>query len=249
MAGISVAAVGASVAVYFYTRRLSVCGFNGRGDGSAFRPNTGLFKGAHKAPNSWLEGLFFFAEALRWDPYVAWADASLSLDQNNKLTPFSGSEVFSGVRYLHGETLGRWRTADLLIGLVYLSQRGYEDSPAADLASHGQVVGRNLDAGARRKLVVCAPSTRLCCSLLFVATDYVGLLIPCSEGDTNHCLLWQAELRGVQRCMRYCRILRERQAAAQAAVLQTMGIEAKDIYVQVHSMPTIPLHITLKELA
>ena len=59
-------------------------------------------------------------------------------------------------RYLHGETLGRWRTADLLIGLVYLSQRGYEDSPAADLAHHGQVVGRDLNAGGRRKLVVRA---------------------------------------------------------------------------------------------
>ena len=52
-------------------------------------------------------------------------------------------------------------------------------------------------------------------------------------------LLLQAELHGVERCMRYCRILRERQAAAQAAVLQTMGIAPEDIYVQVQSMLTL----------
>ena len=48
--------------------------------------------------------------------------------------------------------------------------------------------------------------------------------------------------------MRYCRILRERQAAAQAAILQTMGIESEDIYVQVQGMPatllrTVPMGI------
>ena len=42
----------------------------------------------------------------------------------------------------------------------------------------------------------------------------------------------QAELRGVQRCMRYCRSLRERKAAAQAAVLRSMGVDAADIRVQ-----------------
>ncbi len=43
----------------------------------------------------------------------------------------------------------------------------------------------------------------------------------------------QVELRTVQRYMRYCRALRERHASAQAAVLRGMGIEAKDIRVQV----------------
>ena len=61
----------------------------------------------------------------------------------------------------------------------------------------------------------------------------------CFNGLT---MLWQAELRGIERCMRYCRILRERQAAAQAAILQTMGIESKDIYVQVQGMPAMLLH-------
>ena len=36
--------------------------------------------------------------------------------------------------------------------------------------------------------------------------------------------------------MRYCRILRERQAATQAAILQTMGVAPEDIYVQVQTL-------------
>ena len=36
----------------------------------------------------------------------------------------------------------------------------------------------------------------------------------------------------MQRCMRYCRSLRERKAAAQAAVLHGMGVDAADIRVQ-----------------
>lgn len=62
------AAVGASVAVYFFSRRITACGIGGRPDG---RPNSGVkasgaFQNAHKAPNNWLEALFFFAEALRY---------------------------------------------------------------------------------------------------------------------------------------------------------------------------------------
>ena len=85
---------------------------------------------------------------------MALTDATLPPVLSCELKPFPWSEVFSGLRYLHGETLGRWRTADLLIGLVYLSQRGYDDSPAADLASHGQVVGRDSSAGSQKTLVV-----------------------------------------------------------------------------------------------
>ena len=36
--------------------------------------------------------------------------------------------------------------------------------------------------------------------------------------------------------MRYCRILRERQAATQSAILQTMGVAPEDIYVQVQTL-------------
>jgi hypothetical protein len=45
---------------------------------------------------------------------------------------------------MYGETLGRWRTADLLIGLAYLAQRGTEEHPARDIAKHGQIVGSGM---------------------------------------------------------------------------------------------------------
>ena len=96
--------------------------------------------------------------------------------------------MLGNVRYLHGETLGRWRTADLLIGLVYLSQRGYEESPAADLASHGQVVGRDLDAVGRRKLAVCASVACSRSSLLPDAAGKLSILpgMPCSQAYKGH---------------------------------------------------------------
>lgn len=34
-------------------------------------------------------------------------------------------------RYTYGETLGRWRTADLLIGLAYLCRRDPDTHPIA----------------------------------------------------------------------------------------------------------------------
>ncbi|EIE19233.1 alpha/beta-hydrolase [Coccomyxa subellipsoidea C-169] len=164
LAGVGVAAVGASVAVYFFSRRITACGFGGATDGNPIPGvrTSGAFQNAHKAPNNWLEALFFFAEALR---------------------------------FMYGETLGKWRTADLLIGLAYLAQRGTEEHPASDIAEHGEIVGLGLSQDERSSLVV--------------------------------------ELRTVQRYMRYCRALRERHASAQAAVLRGMGIEAKDIRVQV----------------
>jgi hypothetical protein len=66
MASLSVAAAGASVAIYFFTRRrLATCGFGGSVDGDPDAPQRLAFKNAYKPPNSWLEALFFFAEALR----------------------------------------------------------------------------------------------------------------------------------------------------------------------------------------
>lgn len=58
------AAAGAAVAFYFYTRKLKVCGFGGNpedGQDSADQH----FEGAYQAPSTWIEALYFFAEALR----------------------------------------------------------------------------------------------------------------------------------------------------------------------------------------
>lgn len=42
---------------------------------------------------------------------------------------------------MYGETLGRWRTADLLIGLAYLARQGGEEHPCADVAALGRPMG------------------------------------------------------------------------------------------------------------
>ena len=42
---------------------------------------------------------------------------------------------------MYGETLGRWRTADLLIGLAYLAKREGEGHPVADIAAQGRPIG------------------------------------------------------------------------------------------------------------
>ena len=55
---------------------------------------------------------------------------------------------------MYGETLGKWRTADLLIGLAYLAQKGTEEHPASDIAEHGEILGLGLPPAERQELVV-----------------------------------------------------------------------------------------------
>ena len=47
-------------------------------------------------------------------------------------------------RYTYGETLGRWRTADLLIGLAYLSRKEAQEHPAADIARQARPLGEGM---------------------------------------------------------------------------------------------------------
>ena len=44
-------------------------------------------------------------------------------------------------RYMYGETLGRWRSADLLIGLAYMARRELDYRPVADIAEQGVPFG------------------------------------------------------------------------------------------------------------
>ncbi|GMH44022.1 hypothetical protein BSKO_11956 [Bryopsis sp. KO-2023] len=43
-----------------------------------------------------------------------------------------------GLRYLYFETVARWPTADLFIGLVYLARQGLKDFPAKQVVAHGK---------------------------------------------------------------------------------------------------------------
>ena len=69
MATEAVAAAGAAVVWYFYSRRErgAICGFGGRtaaGSQPAVPPAI-RFSKAHQPPSTWMEALYFFAEALR----------------------------------------------------------------------------------------------------------------------------------------------------------------------------------------
>ena len=53
------------MAFYFYSRRVRMCGFGGRVDDIASGDSSSHFEGAYQAPSTWVEALYFFAEALR----------------------------------------------------------------------------------------------------------------------------------------------------------------------------------------
>ncbi|KAK2079874.1 hypothetical protein QBZ16_002269 [Prototheca wickerhamii] len=53
-----------------------------------------------------------------------------------------------GLRYTYSETLGRWGTADLLIGLTYLCRRDPAEHVNSEVALSGEVFGRGMDAAA-----------------------------------------------------------------------------------------------------
>lgn len=62
-------------------------------------------------------------------------------------------------RYMYGETLGKWRSADLLIGLAYLARKDAAEHPVADIAKLGLPAGLGLPLSQRLMLVV---STSAC---------------------------------------------------------------------------------------
>ena len=50
---------------------------------------------------------------------------------------------------MYGETLGRWRSADLLIGLAYMARRELDYRPVADIAKQGVPFGWGLEGPQR----------------------------------------------------------------------------------------------------
>lgn len=55
---------------------------------------------------------------------------------------------------MYVETLGKWRSADLLIGLAYLARKDGAEHPVADIARHGVLAGVGLSPPQRLTLVV-----------------------------------------------------------------------------------------------
>ena len=85
-----------------------------------------------------------------------------------------GSIIIGGLfmcRYTYGETIYKWRTTDLLIGLAYLCSKEPDpnDHPLMDIGRYGQVYGRRLSIKQRERsmefLDVLERSFRYCSGL------------------------------------------------------------------------------------
>lgn len=55
---------------------------------------------------------------------------------------------------MYNESLGRWRTADLLIGLAYLARQETANRAIEDIAAAGQLVGKGKSVAERLAIVV-----------------------------------------------------------------------------------------------
>ena len=60
----------------------------------------------------------------------------------------------SHYRYVYTESLGRWHTADLFIGLAYLSHREALEYPARDIALRGRPISFEQTPDATHALLV-----------------------------------------------------------------------------------------------
>lgn len=130
------AAAGAAVALYFsYKRATTAPGGEATLDAPS-TPTTVHFKDAHQAPNTYLESLYFFAEALRY------SFLQVLHIPTNHIAPLQNESACKCPRYMYSESLGRWRTADLLIGLAYLARREGQEHPVADIAAKAQPIGK-----------------------------------------------------------------------------------------------------------
>lgn len=86
----------------------------------------------------------------------------------------------TGHRYMYGETLGRWRTADLLIGLAYLARREQQEHPVADIARHGRPLGTGPDAPPMDSILVSWQDGLQIITVSLVwpggGSDYLGII-------------------------------------------------------------------------
>ena len=104
------------------------------------------------------------------------------------------------LRYTARETLGRWRTVDLLVGIAYLSSRnGTGGEGDSDQASAAIAASGGAPAGSAGPEATC----------------------PSAAADL------MARLAAVRRVMLYCRALRQRSPAGQAAVFVSAGLDPK----------------------
>jgi len=138
-------------------------------------------------------------------------------------TPTSTADALfffaEALRYTARETLGRWRTVDLLVGLAYLSSRngggnfggGSEGASASSSSGGHDAASASVSASGARPAGAAGPEATC----------------PAAAADL------MARLAAVRRVMLYCRALRQRSPAGQAAVFVSAGLDpASDILAQ-----------------
>lgn len=67
---------------------------------------------------------------------------------------------------MYSESLGRWRTADLLIGLAYLARQEGQEHPVADIARQADPIGLKHASTAQQDVLVSSLFWKAPCKLL-----------------------------------------------------------------------------------
>ena len=76
---------------------------------------------------------------------------------------------------MYSESLGRWRTADLLIGLAYLARQEGQEHPIADIARQADPIGLKHASTAQQDVLVSSPFSTPPCKLLPYQAKLDGL--------------------------------------------------------------------------
>lgn len=157
----------------------------------------------------------------------------------------------SSCRHIYGETLGAWRTADLLIGLAYLARR---EPPGGgtlgDVAAAGRPYGLGLDGDAKEAAQVnshrrgqqsfclvrqgrCCASSRTiqpCCSAICAICVLWSPAGRCRVGGevlllraTSGICIMQSELATLRHCMTFGLALRQHRPASQLAIFRSQA--------------------------
>ena len=107
-------------------------------------------------PSTFAEAFQYLKEAFRWVPFPM-----LSAHMFKTLHGMGPTSCWLCLltclsRYVYTESLGRWHTMDLFIGLAYLSHRETLEYPAQDIALRGRLVSQQQTSEDASALLVCA---------------------------------------------------------------------------------------------
>ena len=191
MATEAVAAAGAAIALYWWRRERVLCGPGGQSAALQPRQDPVRFSQTHQPPSTWMEvrsccqspalRAYYNCSASRATSTGLWCRLCTSSQRpsGTGLLPQLAERLTAAeaplCRFAYGETLGRWRTADLLIGLAYLARREKQEHPVADIAQHGTLFGLGAVVQPSSEVLVRMHSRPACAALTRSLTQLSGL--------------------------------------------------------------------------